>query len=128
MKLLVVAGQRCEVLMETKIRNVLLPMFKPTKSGAWGFIAKKEARKTPEESSKDAIGDSWCWIALERASKLVLAFAVGRRTLDKAMEFALKIRKATCPDSRFQLTTDSLNTTWPPLMNASLTVATSPNS
>jgi IS1 family transposase len=38
----------------------------------------------------------------------LLAFAVGRRTLDKAFELALKLRRATSPDVRFQLTTDGL--------------------
>jgi IS1 family transposase len=38
----------------------------------------------------------------------VLAFAVGRRTLDKAFELTLKVRRATSEHYRFQLTTDGL--------------------
>jgi IS1 family transposase len=50
----------------------------------------------------------WTWVALERNTKLVLAFAVGKRTLDKAFELTLKVRRATSQHYRFQLTTDGL--------------------
>ncbi len=48
------------------------------------------------------------WAALEKNSKLILAYAVGRRSLDKAFELTFKIRRATSPGVRFQLTTDGL--------------------
>jgi IS1 family transposase len=38
----------------------------------------------------------------------VLAFVVGRRTLENAMDLALKVRRATSKNTRFQLTTDGL--------------------
>jgi IS1 family transposase len=45
---------------------------------------------------------------MERHSKLVLAFVVGRRTSANAMGLMRKVRRATSPDVRFQLTTDGL--------------------
>ena len=61
-----------------------------------------------DEYDNDEIGDCWCWVAIERYSKFVLAFSVGRRTLDRAFDLMLKLRWATSQKSRFQLTTDGL--------------------
>ena len=104
MHILVNAGQRCEALMYTLIRNV--PAADVQADEIWGFIGKKESHKSPEEARDDSIGDCWCWVALDRDTKLVLAFVVGRRTSANAMELMRKLRRATSEDTRFQLTTD----------------------
>jgi transposase-like protein len=90
----------------------------------WGFIGKNEKNKGPEEPHADEIGDSYTWVAMERNTKLVLAFVVGRRTVKNAMELMAKVRRATSPDTRFQLTTTDCKPTLPQLMNTCLTVAT----
>jgi IS1 family transposase len=74
----------------------------------WGYVAKKEGHKRPDEHPDETIGDTWTWVALERNTKLILAFAVGRRSLEKAFELMLKVRRATNPNVRFQLTSDGL--------------------
>jgi hypothetical protein len=40
----------------------------------WGFVFKKEAHRWPEEANDQSIGDAHCFVALERSTKLVLAF------------------------------------------------------
>jgi transposase-like protein/IS1 family transposase len=104
--MLLIAGERCEKLMDRLVRDV------PTKEiqcdEIWGYVAKKEGHKRPEEYSDVSIGDAWTWVAIERHSKVVLAFTVGRRTLDEAFRLCLKIRRATNPSHRFQLTSDGL--------------------
>src|SRR5665213_1516969 len=82
LRLLVEAGKRCEALMDRLIRNV--PATEVQCDEIWGYVAKKEGHKRPDEFENETIGDAWTWVALERRTKLVLAFAVGRRTLDKA--------------------------------------------
>jgi transposase-like protein/IS1 family transposase len=106
LRLLVEAGKRCEALMDRLVRNVSATDVQTDE--IWGYVAKKEGHKPPEEYQDETIGDVWAWIALERNTKLILAFAVGRRTLDKAFELMLKVRRATNPDVRFQLTSDGL--------------------
>ncbi|HTW65987.1 MAG TPA: IS1 family transposase [Bryobacteraceae bacterium] len=106
LRLLVEAGKRCEVLMDRLIRNV--PATDVQADEIWGYVAKKEGHKRPDEYEDETIGDCWTWVALERNTKLVLAFAVGRRSLDKAFELAHKLRRATNPNVRFQLTSDGL--------------------
>jgi transposase-like protein len=95
--LLLIAGERCEKLMDRLMRDI--PATDIQCDEIWGYIAKKEGHKTPEEYRDDSIGDVWTWVALERNTKLVLAFAVGRRTLEKAFELTFKIRRATSPSS-----------------------------
>lgn len=51
------------------------------------------------------MGDAWCCIGIERNTKLVLAFELGKRTETSANAF---MAKATDPDCAFQLTTDGL--------------------
>lgn len=107
-KLMLIAGERCESLMDRYVCNV--PVSDVQADEIWGFIGKKESHKGPEEAHDDSIGDCYTWVALEARSKLVLAYVVGRRTAANAMELMRKLRKATVGkhDNRFQLTTDGL--------------------
>ena len=52
---------------------------------------------------------AWCFIAIERNTKLVLAFELGKRTISSATRFIEKLATATDPERRYQLTTDGLN-------------------
>jgi transposase-like protein/IS1 family transposase len=106
LRLLVVAGQRCEALMQRLIRNV--PATDVQADEIWAFIGKKEKNKGPDQAHDDAIGDCYCWVAMDRETKLVLAFVVDRRTGANAMELMKRVRRATSGDVRFQLTTDGL--------------------
>src|SRR5258708_26785952 len=73
-KLLVLAAEKCEKLMGRVIVNV------PVKDGEcdeiWGFVQKKEGHKAPEEAHDESIGDAYCFVAIERSTKLVLNFAL----------------------------------------------------
>jgi len=106
LRLLVEAGKRCERIMDRLVQNV-----KGVKDVAadecWGFVGMKEKTKGPELAHNDELGDCYTWIALETNTKLVLAYSVGRRTLQHAMDLMFKLRRATSSD-RFQLTTDGL--------------------
>ncbi len=102
--LLLVAGERCERLMDRMIQGV--PVRDVQADEIWSFIGKKEKRKTFEDD--DTLGDSYTWVAIEARTKLVLAFVVGKRTSKDAIEFTRKLRRATSAAQRFQLTTDGL--------------------
>jgi len=103
--LLLIAGQRCEKLMDS-IHDV--PVTDVQADECWNFIYCKEKNKGPEDASNDEIGDCYNWVAIDRPTKLVLAFVCGRRTGANAMELARKVRRASSPAVRFQLTTDGL--------------------
>jgi IS1 family transposase len=54
------------------------------------------------------MGDSYCWVAIEARTKLVLAHVTGKRSIEDAMTFTGKLRRATSGSQRFQLTSDGL--------------------
>jgi IS1 family transposase len=68
----------------------------------WGFVGCKEKVKT--EDHPDTFGDAYCFVAIERKTKLVLAWHLGRRTVSDTEAFTEKVDAATT--GRFQITTD----------------------
>ena len=103
LRLLVLAGERCQTLMISKIVN--LPVQDVQADEIWGYVFKKEGHKFDHEKNNDAIGDSYCFVGIERTTKLVLAWHLGKRDTPSTDTFIGKLRYAT-GDSRFQLTTD----------------------
>lgn len=102
LSLLVKAGERCQRLMQQKIEY--LDVKDVECDEIWGYCFKKQGRVRPEES-RARIGDCWCYVALERTTKLVLAYHVGRRNRVDTEAFLNKLRYATS-DRTFQLSTD----------------------
>jgi transposase-like protein/IS1 family transposase len=102
-KILTVAGERCEKIMGKLIVNILVKDVQCDE--IWGYVRKKEAHKFPFEKDDDSIGDAYCFVAIERHSKLVLNFALGRRNQATTDAFIEGLRGATAPH-RFQISTD----------------------
>ncbi len=101
--LLTKVGGKCERLLDSKIQNV--PVNDVQCDEIWGYVFKKEQHKWLHESKRRDIGDAYTFVAIERDSKLVLTFHLGRRDRKSTETFIEKLRKATGPN-RFQLTTD----------------------
>jgi len=70
-----------------------------------GYVFKKEAHKLPAEANDESIGDAYTFVAIERGSKLVLNFALGRRSQATTDIFIEGLRHATA-HCRFQISTD----------------------
>lgn len=86
-------------------------MNSPARSGAAGQPAKNCSRPSGREGEPAAkggdgvkLGDAWTFAAIERHSKLVLAWHLGRRTERDTVAFTEKLAAAT--DGSFQITTD----------------------
>ena len=77
LKLLVLVGEKCAKLMGRMVVNV--PVTDVQCDEIWGFVQKKEAHKWPWEAHDNSVGDAYCFVAIERRSKLILNFALGRR-------------------------------------------------
>ncbi len=100
-KLLVLAGEKCERLLGDKIRNV--PARDIQADETWSFIGKKEKRR---EAGDDVnLGDAYTFVAIERDTKLVLNFALGKRDQATTNIFIEGLRQATS-NQNFQITTD----------------------
>ena len=103
MKLLVRAGEKCETLMGKLIVNI--PVKDVQCDEIWAFVQKKEGNKAPFEAHNDGIGDAYCFVAIERYTKLVLNFALGRRSQATTDAFIEGLRHATSRQ-HFQISTD----------------------
>lgn len=106
MSLLVKAGDRCQTVMVERIVNV--PVRDVQADEIWGFCYKKEKERLESEKDVYGIGDAWCYVGIERHSKLILAWELGKRDPQTTYKFIGKLRYAT-GDQRFQLTTDGLS-------------------
>jgi IS1 family transposase len=103
LRLLVKAGERCEAIMGRLIVNV--PVKDVECDEIWAFVQKKEGHKGPKETHNETIGDAYCFVAVERHSKLVLNFALGRRNQATTNAFIEGLRLATS-SQHFQITAD----------------------
>jgi IS1 family transposase len=101
LKLLVLAGEKCERVMAQKIRNVEVRDIECDE--LWAFIGKKQKRVRPQDDQN--LGDAYTFVAIERHSKLVLNIALGKRDQATTDVFVEGIRHATAR-TRFQVTTD----------------------
>lgn len=104
MKLLVAAGERCHIVLDTNVQNV--PVKDVQCDEIWSFVRKKKARRVLGDKDFHEIGDAWTFIAIERGSKLVLTYELGRRNTGSAIRFMAKLGKAASADQKFQLSTD----------------------
>src|SRR5438034_9329131 len=75
LKLLVLAGEKCERIMATKVVNVKVRDVECDE--LWAFVGKKQKRVRPEDDPN--LGDCYTFVAIERHSKLVLNIAMGKR-------------------------------------------------
>jgi IS1 family transposase len=104
MRILTKAGEKCERVMANRVRNVSVQDVECDE--IFAFVGKKEGHKRPEEQHDESIGDAYCFVAIERTSKLVLNFALGRRNQATTDVFIEGLRDAIRPTGNFQITTD----------------------
>jgi IS1 family transposase/transposase-like protein len=101
LKVLTLAGEKCERIMADKIRNVQVRDVECDE--LWSFIGKKEKRVRPGDDPN--FGDCYTFVAVERHSKLVLNIAMGKRDQQTTDAFIEGVRHATA-HGHFQITTD----------------------
>ena len=95
MKLLVIAGEKCENLLAEKIKDI--PVQDVQVDELWGFCRVKEANRNMEDNDFHYTGDAWCFVGIERSTKLVLAFELGKRSEVCTVRFMRKIAPRRSP-------------------------------
>ncbi len=103
MRLLTKAGERCEALLESKLQNLKVQDVEVDE--IWGYVGKKEGHRTAYEQDFAEIGDAYCFIGMERSTKLILTHYLGKRTGPATEHFIAKLAAVTTADP-FQLTSD----------------------
>jgi transposase-like protein/IS1 family transposase len=105
MRLLGVAGRKCESLLNRLVRGVEVQDVQADE--LWAFVGMKEKTKRRMGVTSPELGDAYTFVAMERTSKVVLSWHLGRRTSEDASVFMAKTAAAT--SGNFQLSTDGFN-------------------
>ncbi|MDT5124144.1 MAG: hypothetical protein QOC96_3626, partial [Acidobacteriota bacterium] len=100
LSLLKLVGRKCEDLLDRHIKGVEVKDVQADE--IWGFVWCKQKTKNSKGYGEEC-GDIYCFVAMERNSKLVLAWHLGQRTTEDTEAFTEKLDRAT--SGRFQLTT-----------------------
>ena len=102
MRLLRVAGAKCEALLSRLVCDIKVEDVQCDE--LWNFVGMKEKTKKLKKNTDPEMGDVYTFTGIERNSKLLLGFHMGRRTSEDASIFMAKMDAAT--SGRFQISTD----------------------
>src|ERR1044071_2168212 len=78
LKLLVVVGEKCERLMNERIKGLHVSDVQCDEQ--WQYIGMKQKTKRHKGVEDETMGDSWVFTAIERNTKLILCWHLGKRT------------------------------------------------
>jgi len=101
-RMLISAGEACAAHMDKTMRN--LPCKVLQVDELWTFTLCKQANVPERLKGEHGIGDTWTWIALDSATKLIPCFHVGKRDATDAYQFITDLAGRLA--SRVQLTSD----------------------
>ena len=99
MSVLRLVGEHCERLVERMVHQV--PVRNVETDEIWAYVGCHEKRNV---SVNPLFGDCYCFVAIERDTKLILCWQMGKRTARDTQEFIGKLDEATA--GTFQLSTD----------------------
>ena len=102
MHAMVEAGEKCQTFLQKTVRDI--PVNDVECDEIWGFVGMKEKTRIRRGLAEDGVGDVWWFTAIERETKLILTWHVGKRTPTDTSIVADNLYFAT--RGRFQLTTD----------------------
>ena len=102
MRLLILAGQRSEKIMDEQMRQ--LPCRRIQCDEIWTFLMKKARNVRTGDPAE--FGDQWIFVALDADTKLVATFLVGKRSSENTQAFMKDLYRRVA-DHRVQLTTDA---------------------
>jgi transposase-like protein/IS1 family transposase len=103
MRLLLVAGERSQRLMDSKMRNLNSRYLQVDE--IWCYVGKK--RRNVHSGDSPELGDQWVYVAIDAESKLVPSFRIGKRVRPDTAAFLWDLYHRM--EGRTQLTTDGLN-------------------
>src|SRR5439155_16984706 len=85
LNLLVLAGEKCERLMEKMIKGVQVKDV--CIDEVWSYVKYHDRIKERKSTKDETAGSKWTYIALERNSKVVLAWHLGERDETNTIQF-----------------------------------------
>ena len=103
-KLLVEAGEACAVHHDENVVDVRASRVQCDEIWAFCYAKDKTVKAGLKAIPEGGAGDVWTWTALDRDTKLLIAYDVGDRSGATAREFIADLRNRLA--NRVQLTTD----------------------
>jgi transposase-like protein len=88
LRLLVLAGERCIALMDTKMRNLQCERIQADE--IWSFVGKKDRNLKVDDSEE--LGNAWVFVAIDAQTKLIPSYVVGKR--DRETTYRVPYRSA----------------------------------
>lgn len=102
MRLGVRIGKGCMRVLDEKMHDLSCTDIQLDE--IWGFVGKKQ--RHTRIGDDPTLGDAWTWVAIDRDSKAVQCFKVGKRTTPDAVAFVGDLAKRL--KNRPQISTDGL--------------------
>lgn len=103
MRLMVRIGDGCQRLMDESMRD--LPCRNVQVDEIWAYVGKKQRHLTNADD-RTITGDMWTYVALDRQTKLVPTYLVGKRTAANTQRFINDLESRLT--NRIQLSSDAL--------------------
>jgi len=89
MRLSVRFGNACRRFLDEEMRGLKLDHIQCDE--IWTFCGKKQGRVPVEDQDNPSIGDIYLWTALDKETKLVPTFAIGKRSGDMARRLMMDL-------------------------------------
>jgi transposase-like protein/IS1 family transposase len=103
MTLLVKAGERCQTLMDTRLRGLKIKHLELDE--IWTYVGKK--RRNVRDGDSPEVGDQWVFVAIDADTKLIPCFHIGKRHIEDTRTFLWDLYGRI--EGRTQITTDGLH-------------------
>lgn len=89
-RLIVRFGDACQAFMDQRMRGLELTHLQFDEQ--WTYVARKQARLTmAERDGYCEAGDTYLWTCVDRKTKLMPAFLIGKRSADNARRFLMDV-------------------------------------
>ena len=89
MRLMVRFGEGCQELLDNRVRGINARHLELDEQ--WTWVAKKNARVTPDEHDAGEVGDQYLFLAFDQDAKLIACHQIGKRTSETTREFVGKL-------------------------------------
>ena len=103
-RMLVSAGTACAAYMDKVMRNLNCKLIQVDE--IWSFTYAKQKNVPAHMKGNAGVGDTWTWVAIDSATKLIPCFHIGKRNAEDAYKFINDLAPRLA--SRVQLTSDGL--------------------
>jgi len=92
LKLTVRFGDACRRFMDRQMRGLTLSHLEFDEQ--WTWVARKQARLTTTERAESSdVGDVYIWTCIDKETKLMPAFMLGKRSADNARRFMVDVAR-----------------------------------